>query len=120
MRNLQVQVLCLLLPMAALAASNPRTRWTDVPELLRPGDCLVMNDSRVLPARLLGTRETGGAVEVLLLREPPDVPVMLVPMAMAPAPTAPPRSEQHSASATTRPAVCFFFGCVCSGCCGIW
>ena len=34
--------------------------------------------------------------------------------------TAPPSSEQHSASATTRPAVCFFFGCVCSGCCGIW
>ena len=60
-------------------------------------------------------------VEVLLLLcELPDVPVMLVPMAMAPAPTAPPSSEQHSASATTRPAVCFFFGCVCSGCCGIW
>ena len=38
-------------------------------EFLRPGDCLVMNDSRVLPARLLGTRPTGGAVEVLLLRD---------------------------------------------------
>ena len=36
---------------------------------LRPGDCLVMNDSRVLPARLLGHRPTGGAVEVLLLRD---------------------------------------------------
>ncbi len=43
--------------------------FTDLEELLRPGDCLVMNDSRVLPARLLGTRETGGAVEVLLLRD---------------------------------------------------
>lgn len=43
--------------------------FTDLAELLRPGDCLVMNDSRVLPARLLGTRETGGAVEVLLLRD---------------------------------------------------
>ena len=43
--------------------------FTDLEELLRPGDCLVMNDSRVLPARLLGTRESGGAVEVLLLRE---------------------------------------------------
>ncbi len=38
-------------------------------EFLQPGDCLVMNDSRVLPARLLGTRPTGGAVEVLLLRD---------------------------------------------------
>ncbi len=36
---------------------------------LRPGDCLVMNDSRVLPARLLGHRPTGGTVEVLLLRD---------------------------------------------------
>jgi len=39
----------------------------DLPEFLRPGDCLVMNDSRVLPARLFGKRLTGGAVEVLLL-----------------------------------------------------
>ena len=38
-------------------------------EYLQPGDCLVMNDSRVLPARLLGRRPTGGAVEVLLLRD---------------------------------------------------
>ena len=43
--------------------------FSDLAELLRPCDCLVMNDSRVLPARLLGTRETGGAVEVLLLRD---------------------------------------------------
>ena len=41
----------------------------DVMDYLRPGDCLVMNDSRVLPARLLGHRPTGGAVEVLLLRD---------------------------------------------------
>ena len=44
----------------------------DLPELLRPGDCLIMNDSRVLPARLLGSRirpdgSLGGACEVLLL-----------------------------------------------------
>ncbi len=40
----------------------------ELPNFLRPGDCLVLNDSRVLPARLLGHREpTGGAVEVLLL-----------------------------------------------------
>ena len=42
----------------------------DIAELIQPGDCLVLNDSRVLPARLLGHREpTGGAVEVLLLKD---------------------------------------------------
>lgn len=41
----------------------------DVLDYLQPGDCLVMNDSRVLPARLLGHRPTGGAVELLLLRD---------------------------------------------------
>ena len=41
----------------------------DILDYLSSGDCLVMNDSRVLPARLLGHRPTGGAVEVLLLRD---------------------------------------------------
>lgn len=42
----------------------------DITEYLREGDCLVMNDSRVLPARLLGNRiPSGGAVEVLLLTD---------------------------------------------------
>ncbi len=42
----------------------------ELPDFLRPGDCLVLNDSRVLPARLLGHREpTRGAVEVLLLQD---------------------------------------------------
>ena len=41
----------------------------DIIDYLHPGDCLVMNDSRVLPARLLGHRPTGGAVELLLLRD---------------------------------------------------
>lgn len=40
----------------------------DLPEYLRSGDCLILNDSRVLPARLLGQRlPGGGACEVLLL-----------------------------------------------------
>ncbi len=43
--------------------------FTDIARCLRPGDCLVMNDSRVLPARLLGNRPTGGAAELLLLRD---------------------------------------------------
>ena len=41
----------------------------DILGYLNPGDCLVMNDSRVLPARLLGHRPTGGMAEVLLLRD---------------------------------------------------
>jgi S-adenosylmethionine:tRNA ribosyltransferase-isomerase len=41
----------------------------NLPEYLRPGDCLVLNDSRVLPARLIGSRKTGGSVEVVLLRD---------------------------------------------------
>ena len=44
-------------------------QFFDIIEYLQPGDCLVMNDSRVLPARLLGHRPTGGAVELLLLRD---------------------------------------------------
>ena len=41
----------------------------ELPNMLHEGDCLVLNDSRVLPARLSGTRPTGGNVEVLLLRD---------------------------------------------------
>jgi len=45
----------------------------DIAELLNPGDCLVLNNSRVIPARLLGHREpSGGAVEVLLLKDKGD------------------------------------------------
>ena len=43
----------------------------ELPRLLRPGDVVVVNDTRVLPARLLLTKESGGRAEVLLL-EPTD------------------------------------------------
>ncbi len=43
--------------------------FTDIKKYLRAGDCLVMNDSRVLPARLLGSRPGGGGVELVLLRD---------------------------------------------------
>jgi S-adenosylmethionine:tRNA ribosyltransferase-isomerase len=47
--------------------------FRDIGEFLRPGDLLIANQSRVIPARLLGKRaETGGAVEILLLTERPD------------------------------------------------
>lgn len=49
--------------------SPPRHRlFRDLPELLRPGDLLVLNRSRVFPARLLGHRPGGGAAEILLVR----------------------------------------------------
>jgi S-adenosylmethionine:tRNA ribosyltransferase-isomerase len=43
--------------------------FRDLPGLLRPGDLLVVNRSRVFPARLLGRREGGGGAEVFLLRD---------------------------------------------------
>ena len=46
--------------------------FRDLPEYLRAGDLLVMNRSRVIPARLLGRRASGGAAEVLLVRDVGD------------------------------------------------
>ncbi len=46
--------------------------FSDLPSLLRSGDCLVVNNSKVLPARLLGSLPGGGACELLLLKEQPD------------------------------------------------
>ncbi len=43
-------------------------RFADFPELLRPGDVLVVNETRVVSARLRATREGGGEAEILLLR----------------------------------------------------
>lgn len=42
-------------------------RFYDIPDLLHPGDLLVVNDTRVVPARLLGHKPTGGRVEVLII-----------------------------------------------------
>lgn len=48
-------------------------RFSDLPDLLRPGDLLVVNDTRVRAARLHGRKAgTGGAVEVLLMERHPD------------------------------------------------
>lgn len=43
--------------------------FRDLPVVLRPGDLLVMNDTKVIPARLYGRKSTGAQVEVLLLEE---------------------------------------------------
>ena len=49
--------------------SMEHRHFYDLPDLLREGDCLVLNNSRVLPARLIGARPTGGAIELVLLRD---------------------------------------------------
>ena len=58
-----------LLKLDRVTGAVEHHHFYDIIDYLNPGDCLVMNDSRVLPARLLGHRPTGGAVEVLLLRD---------------------------------------------------
>ena len=58
-----------LLVMDRVNGEVKHQHFYDIINYLNPGDCLVMNDSRVLPARLLGHRPTGGAVELLLLRD---------------------------------------------------
>jgi S-adenosylmethionine:tRNA ribosyltransferase-isomerase len=44
-------------------------RFHDLPTCLKPGDVLVLNDTRVIPARLVGRRRTGGLVRCLLVEE---------------------------------------------------
>jgi len=56
-----------LLALPAAGGAPRHLRFADLPELLAPGDLLVLNDSRVIPARLVGTKETGGRCEVLLV-----------------------------------------------------
>lgn len=56
-----------LLALDKTTGATRHMHFYDLPALLRPGDCLVLNDSRVLPARLIGKRAGGGACEVLLL-----------------------------------------------------
>ncbi|MEO8638397.1 MAG: tRNA preQ1(34) S-adenosylmethionine ribosyltransferase-isomerase QueA [Chloroflexota bacterium] len=67
----------LVLHRAASAASRPALAnmvFREVGELLRPGDLLVVNDSRVIPARLSATRSGGAPAEILLLRPIPSEP----------------------------------------------
>ncbi len=48
------------------AGAPEHRRFADLPDLLSPGDLLVFNDTKVIPARLVGTKPTGGRVELLL------------------------------------------------------
>ena len=59
-----------LLVLNRATGAIEHTRFADLPRLLRDGDLLVLNDTRVFPARLLGNRvHTGGAVECLLVNK---------------------------------------------------
>lgn len=58
-----------LLVMDKNSGALEHKHFYDLANYLRAGDCLVLNDSRVLPARLIGTRSTGGSVELVLLRD---------------------------------------------------
>jgi len=60
----------LVVPPGAAAFADRQVR--DLPEWLAPGDLLVFNDTRVIPARLFGQKETGGRVEILIERLLPD------------------------------------------------
>lgn len=58
-----------LLVMDKASGELEHKHFYDLPKYLNAGDCLVLNDSRVLPARLIGARATGGSVELVLLRD---------------------------------------------------
>jgi len=57
-----------LLVLDVDAQSKQDRQFSDLPEMLQPGDLLIFNDTRVLPARLYGRKESGGAVEILIER----------------------------------------------------
>lgn len=76
-----------LLQLPRAGGEARHLRFTDLPELLSPGDLLVLNDSRVIPARLLGHKPSGGRMEALLV-EPvsgtrPGEPARWVAMAQS-------------------------------------
>ena len=62
----------LLVDLGAAGGGVQHARITDLPGLLQPGDLVVVNDTKVLPARIPVRRSTGGGAEILLLEERPD------------------------------------------------
>lgn len=58
-----------LLVMDRAAGRLEHAVFRDIPRFLRPGDCLVLNRTKVLPRRLMGRKSTGGKVDLLLVRE---------------------------------------------------
>ena len=58
-----------LLHLDRVSGETEHRQFYQLKDYLRAGDCLVLNNSRVLPARLIGTRLSGGSVELVLLRD---------------------------------------------------
>ena len=58
-----------LMTLDRVSGATGHHHFYDLPDYLNPGDCLILNNSRVLPARLIGHRPTGGVCEVLLLTD---------------------------------------------------
>ena len=58
-----------LLHLDKVTGELEHRHFYDLLDYLREGDCMIFNDSRVLPARLIGARPTGGSVELVLLRD---------------------------------------------------
>ena len=76
-----------LLVLSRQTGAVEHSSFERVADRLRPGDLLVVNDTRVFPARLVGHRvPSGGAVECLLLRKLPDAPDLPDPGSRIPSP----------------------------------
>ncbi|HXG95749.1 MAG TPA: S-adenosylmethionine:tRNA ribosyltransferase-isomerase, partial [Gemmatimonadales bacterium] len=61
-----------LLVLDRATGATQHRHFRDLPQLIPPGDLVVINTSRVIPARLHGKRETGNAAELLMVRAMPD------------------------------------------------
>ena len=58
-----------LMVLDKMSGEIKNKKFSDIKSYLKKGDCLVINDTKVIPARLFGSREsTGGKVEILLLK----------------------------------------------------
>jgi len=67
-RPSEARSLSRLLVLDGLTGATQDRQFRELPALLRPQDLLVLNDTRVIPARLFGTKDSGGRVEILLER----------------------------------------------------
>lgn len=69
---------CRLMVMDRAARTIAHKTFTDITEYFKDGDCLVLNNTRVIPARLFAKRKTGGKVEIFLLEKKDPVSDALI------------------------------------------